>query len=65
MNIVSINFFLRRPVLDGDNWWRGHATAFLKDVNLSQDVLRRGRVCKVCLLMMMIIVVLYPYANYS
>ncbi|KAH9783869.1 Lipase 3 domain-containing protein [Citrus sinensis] len=36
----------RRPVLDGDNWWRGHATAFLKDVNLSQDVLRRGRVCK-------------------
>ncbi|XP_031247740.1 uncharacterized protein LOC116105463 isoform X1 [Pistacia vera] len=34
----------RRPMLDGDNWWRGHAAAFLKYVNLSPDVLRQGRV---------------------
>lgn len=34
----------RRPVLEGDNWWRGHAAAFLKDINLSPDVLRKGRV---------------------
>lgn len=34
----------RRPVLQGDNWWRGHAAAFLKYVNLSQESLRRGRV---------------------
>ncbi|KAK3204552.1 hypothetical protein Dsin_018598 [Dipteronia sinensis] len=36
----------RRPKLDGDNWWRGHAAAFLKYINLSRDVLRRGRVCQ-------------------
>ncbi|KAE8712325.1 putative transcription factor [Hibiscus syriacus] len=29
---------------DGDNWWRGHAAAFLKFVNLPPEVLRRGRV---------------------
>ncbi|KAM7461559.1 hypothetical protein LguiA_029680 [Lonicera macranthoides] len=34
----------RRPALEGDNWWRGHAAAFLKYVNLSPEVLRRGRV---------------------
>ncbi|KAL1805273.1 hypothetical protein ACET3Z_028341 [Daucus carota] len=34
----------RRPVLEGDNWWRGHAAAFLKDLNLTPDVLRKGRV---------------------
>ncbi|XP_015887067.3 uncharacterized protein LOC107422170 isoform X2 [Ziziphus jujuba] len=34
----------RRPVLHGDNWWRGHAAAFLKFVKLSPDVLRQGRV---------------------
>ncbi|XP_048500531.1 uncharacterized protein LOC104893624 isoform X3 [Beta vulgaris subsp. vulgaris] len=34
----------RRPVLQGDNWWRGHAAAFLNYVNLSQESLRRGRV---------------------
>ncbi|KAL6970825.1 hypothetical protein U1Q18_030509 [Sarracenia purpurea var. burkii] len=34
----------RRPVLEGDNWWRGHAAAFLKYVNLSPEALRRGRV---------------------
>uniref|UniRef100_A0A5B7ATG0 Uncharacterized protein n=1 Tax=Davidia involucrata TaxID=16924 RepID=A0A5B7ATG0_DAVIN len=34
----------RRPVLEGDNWWRGHAAAFLKHVNLSPEALRRGRV---------------------
>ncbi|CAL5413990.1 unnamed protein product [Camellia sinensis] len=32
------------PVLKGDNWWRGHAAAFLKYVNLSPDALRQGRV---------------------
>ncbi|XP_021300446.1 uncharacterized protein LOC110428848, partial [Herrania umbratica] len=36
----------RRPALDGDNWWRGHAAAFLKFVNLPPGVLRRGRVCQ-------------------
>ncbi|OMO79668.1 Lipase, class 3 [Corchorus olitorius] len=36
----------RRPALDGDNWWRGHAAAFLKFVNLPPEVLRRGRVCQ-------------------
>ncbi|BBG93528.1 lipase class 3 family protein, partial [Prunus dulcis] len=34
----------RRPVLDGDNWLRGHAAAFLKYVKLSPEVLRKGRV---------------------
>lgn len=34
----------RRPVLEGDNWWRGHATAFLKYVKVPSDALRRGRV---------------------
>ncbi|XP_028106234.1 uncharacterized protein LOC114305352 isoform X2 [Camellia sinensis] len=34
----------RYPVLKGDNWWRGHAAAFLKYVNLSPDALRQGRV---------------------
>ncbi|XP_020595922.1 uncharacterized protein LOC110035927 [Phalaenopsis equestris] len=34
----------RRPVLEGDNWWRGHAAAFLKSANLSPQALRRGRV---------------------
>ncbi|XP_048233466.1 diacylglycerol lipase-beta isoform X2 [Ricinus communis] len=36
----------RRPVLKGDNWWRGHAAAFLKYVNLPPEALRRGRVCQ-------------------
>ncbi|XP_021776360.1 uncharacterized protein LOC110740191 [Chenopodium quinoa] len=34
----------RRPVLEGDNWWRGHAAAFLNYVNLPLESLRRGRV---------------------
>ncbi|KAL5703162.1 hypothetical protein ACHQM5_028289 [Ranunculus cassubicifolius] len=34
----------RRPILEGDNWWRGHAAAFLKYVNLYPEALRRGRV---------------------
>ncbi|KAA8531338.1 hypothetical protein F0562_006047 [Nyssa sinensis] len=34
----------RRPVLEGDNWCRGHAAAFLKHANLSPESLRRGRV---------------------
>ncbi|XP_068665380.1 uncharacterized protein [Aristolochia californica] len=34
----------RRPALEGDNWWRGHAAAFLKYVNLPAEALRRGRV---------------------
>lgn len=41
---------LRRPVLHGDNWWRGHAAAFLKFVKLSPDVLRQGRVNQVMFL---------------
>uniref|UniRef100_A0A0D6QZ81 Uncharacterized protein n=1 Tax=Araucaria cunninghamii TaxID=56994 RepID=A0A0D6QZ81_ARACU len=34
----------RRPILQGDNWWRGHAAAFLKYVRLPPDALRKGRV---------------------
>ncbi|OVA19069.1 Lipase [Macleaya cordata] len=34
----------RRPVLEGDNWWRGHAAAFLKYVSLPPEALRQGRV---------------------
>ncbi|XP_038989675.1 uncharacterized protein LOC103717554 isoform X2 [Phoenix dactylifera] len=34
----------RRPALEGDNWWRGHAAAFLKYVNLNPEALRQGRV---------------------
>ncbi|WJX15552.1 hypothetical protein P8452_05684 [Trifolium repens] len=37
----------RRPVLDGDNWWRGHAAAFLKYANLPPEALRHGRVIQV------------------
>ncbi|KAI4334779.1 hypothetical protein L6164_013489 [Bauhinia variegata] len=37
----------RRPALDGDNWWRGHAAAFLKYVKLPPEVLRQGRVKQV------------------
>lgn len=34
----------RRPVLQGDNWWRGHAAAYLKFASLPPDTLRKGRV---------------------
>ncbi|XP_074319737.1 uncharacterized protein LOC141656661 [Silene latifolia] len=34
----------RRPKLEGDNWWRGHAAAFLRYANLPPESLRRGRV---------------------
>ncbi|PNT73388.1 hypothetical protein BRADI_2g57770v3 [Brachypodium distachyon] len=34
----------RRPILEGDNWWRGHAAAFLKYVNVAPEALREGRV---------------------
>ncbi|GJV61568.1 hypothetical protein Tco_1467668 [Tanacetum coccineum] len=34
------------PVLKGDNWWRGHARAFLKYVNFPAEALRQGRVCQ-------------------
>ncbi|XP_031494512.1 uncharacterized protein LOC116260359 isoform X3 [Nymphaea colorata] len=37
----------RRPLLEGDNWWRGHAAAFLKFVDLPPSGLRRGRVSQV------------------
>ncbi|PKU77450.1 sn1-specific diacylglycerol lipase [Dendrobium catenatum] len=37
----------RRPILEGDNWWRGHAAAFLKCANLSPQALQRGRVIQV------------------
>ncbi|CAH2038815.1 unnamed protein product [Thlaspi arvense] len=35
-----------RPKLDGDNWWRGHAAAFLKFIDFPAHVLRRGRICR-------------------
>uniref|UniRef100_A0ACD5UCB8 Uncharacterized protein n=2 Tax=Avena sativa TaxID=4498 RepID=A0ACD5UCB8_AVESA len=34
----------RRPALDGDNWWRGHAAAFLRFANIAPTALVRGRV---------------------
>nr|XP_043626389.1 uncharacterized protein LOC122597873 [Erigeron canadensis] len=34
------------PKLKGDNWWRGHARAFLRYINLPADSLRQGRVCQ-------------------
>nr|XP_034597318.1 uncharacterized protein LOC117858369 isoform X3 [Setaria viridis] len=34
----------RRPILEGDNCWRGHAAAFLKYANVAPEVLRKGRV---------------------
>ncbi|XP_062109907.1 uncharacterized protein LOC133821780 isoform X2 [Humulus lupulus] len=34
----------RRPKLDGDNWWRGNAAAFLKHAKVPPEVLRKGRV---------------------
>ncbi|KAL6616546.1 hypothetical protein ACP70R_038816 [Stipagrostis hirtigluma subsp. patula] len=34
----------RRPILEGDNWWRGHVAAFLKYANVAPEVLRKGRV---------------------
>ncbi|CAM8979453.1 unnamed protein product [Rhodiola kirilowii] len=34
----------RRPMLQGDNWLRGHAAAYLKYVKLPSEALRRGRV---------------------
>uniref|UniRef100_A0A7N0TTC8 Fungal lipase-like domain-containing protein n=1 Tax=Kalanchoe fedtschenkoi TaxID=63787 RepID=A0A7N0TTC8_KALFE len=36
----------RRPMLQGDNWLRGHAAAYLKYVKLPAEALRRGRVCQ-------------------
>ncbi|CAK9165348.1 unnamed protein product [Ilex paraguariensis] len=42
--VLTLSLFSRWPVLEGDNWWRGHSAAFLKYLNLSPDVLRRGRV---------------------
>ncbi|MCO5583524.1 hypothetical protein L7F22_037435 [Adiantum nelumboides] len=35
---------IRRPKLDGDNWWRGHAAAFLQHSKLPPEALRQGRV---------------------
>jgi len=42
--IIHKPYFRRRPVLEGDNWWRGHAAAFLKYANVTPEVLRKGRV---------------------
>lgn len=41
---------LRRPLLEGDNWWRGHAAAFLRYCKLSSNDLRQGRVSQVRLM---------------
>lgn len=38
----------RRPVLKGDNLWRGHAAAFIRHARLApEDVLCEGRVLQV------------------
>ncbi|KAL2613069.1 hypothetical protein R1flu_024761 [Riccia fluitans] len=34
----------RMPRLEGDNWWRGHAAAFLRFAQLPPEALRKGRV---------------------
>ncbi|KAJ3675425.1 hypothetical protein LUZ60_004467 [Juncus effusus] len=36
----------KRPKLEGDNWWRGHASAFLRFINSKPQALLRGRVCQ-------------------
>ncbi|KAL5213670.1 hypothetical protein ABZP36_002822 [Zizania latifolia] len=36
----------KRPALDGDNWWRGHAAAFVRFVHIPAKALLRGRVCQ-------------------
>ncbi|KAF6170058.1 hypothetical protein GIB67_042863 [Kingdonia uniflora] len=46
-NLEQFSSSSRRPVLEGDNWWRGHAAAFLRYVNQSPEALRRGRVSQV------------------
>lgn len=40
-------YFCRRPILEGDNCWRGHAAAFLKYANVAPEILRKGRVRQV------------------
>ena len=41
----------RLPNLEGDNWWKGHAAAFLRYSKLPPEALRKGRVCQVqCLI---------------
>lgn len=37
----------RRPILEGDNRWRGHAAAFLKYAKLKPEALLKGRVKQV------------------
>ncbi|KAG0625088.1 hypothetical protein M758_2G026800 [Ceratodon purpureus] len=34
----------RRPILEGDNWWRGHAAAFLRHAQLPPEALIQGRI---------------------
>ncbi|BBN17699.1 sn1-specific diacylglycerol lipase [Marchantia polymorpha subsp. ruderalis] len=34
----------RMPKLEGDNWWRGHAAAFLRFAQIPPEALRKGRV---------------------
>ncbi|XP_024517197.1 uncharacterized protein LOC9630232 isoform X2 [Selaginella moellendorffii] len=34
----------RSPSVDGDNWWRGHATAFLRAARLPAEALLKGRI---------------------
>ncbi|CAM6029646.1 unnamed protein product [Sphagnum balticum] len=34
----------RRPKLEGDNWWRGHAAAFLRQAHVPPEALVKGRV---------------------
>lgn len=34
----------RRPILEGDNWWRGHAAAFLRHARLPPEALLQGRI---------------------
>lgn len=38
---------VRRPKLEGDNMWRGHAAAFLRHARLQPNDLLQGRVLQV------------------
>lgn len=47
ITVTTYQSLFRRPALDGDNWWRGHAAAFLRFVNIAPTALVRGRVRQV------------------
>ncbi|CDP19311.1 unnamed protein product [Coffea canephora] len=55
----------RRPAVEGDNWWRGHAAAFLKHVKSTPDALRKGRINQVSPYYCNILTLLYGLSAFS